>query len=72
MLIADNHAERVSGLVAMAIAECEGDGVAAFAALCDASVVMAFEASVPAPTAQRRMAKTFQTGMHTGEAKGGD
>lgn len=68
MPIAQGHEERVSGLTFMAIQECGGDGVAAFAALIDAAVVLALEAGVSPEIARKRMSNTFQAALHEWEA----
>lgn len=60
MPIADNHAERVAGLSRMATAECEGDLLAAFAALLDAAAALALAAGVSPGQAQERLAGTFR------------
>lgn len=67
MAIAENHAERVAGLSAMAASECGRDPVAAFAALADATVAMALAAEISPAVVQNRIATTFRLIMHTKE-----
>ena len=59
MTRADNHAERVADLLSMAISECEGDDVAAFAAHFDASVFVAVNFGVTPEQAAKAFAETF-------------
>lgn len=68
MPIAENHAERVAGLSRMAAVECEGDLVAAFAALLDAAGAMALAAEIHPATARRRLERVFRTSISGVEA----
>lgn len=59
MPIAENHLERVAGLATMAAVECEGDMVAAFAALLDASVAVGLEAGVRPDVTRKRLQENY-------------
>lgn len=69
MPIAENHAERVAGLSSVAVHECDGDVVAAFAALCDAAVAIALAGDIPPAKARDRMAGTFRISFSAQEGK---
>lgn len=67
MPIAKSHPERVAGLCSMAMTECKGDPVVAFAALLDSAVAIAGVAGVSPELARRRMSQTFALTIHQTE-----